>query len=110
LPPVQLARRGAQAPARLDEVPDTVAALDIGDRVLPALAGQTATAPPASSPGLNAKPIAATAKRAGTGVLTAACAGDPAQWSVATNQLEKIDVLFDDRCIDWHAPSLTRAI
>jgi hypothetical protein len=110
LPPVQLARRGAQAAARLDEVPDTVTALDIADRVLPALAGQTAAAPPASSLGLNAKSIAATAKRARTGVLAAARAGDPTQWSVATNQLEKIDALFDDRRIDWHAPSVTRAI
>jgi len=44
---VELAWRGAQAAAGLGEVVYAVTALDVGDRVLPALVAQAAATPPA---------------------------------------------------------------
>ena len=83
-----------------------VAALDVGDRVLPALVAQAAATPPAQASGLHAQAVASTAEGAGASVLTAARAGHAPQARVAADQLEEINPLFEGTDIDGHAASL----
>jgi hypothetical protein len=72
-----------------------VAALDVGDRVLPALVAQAAATPPAQASGLHAQAVASTAEGAAASVLTAARAGHAPEARVAADQLEEINPLFE---------------
>jgi hypothetical protein len=102
----ELPERCRQAAAGLGEIVHAVAALHIGDRVLPALVAQAAATPPAQAGGLHTQPVASTAEGAGIGVLTAARAGHTLEVRVAADQFEEINPLFEGTDIDGHAASL----
>ena len=107
---VQLAQRCPQTTARLNKVIDTVAALDIRNRVLPALTTKAGAAPPTPPRRLHAQTISSAAEGAGAGILAAAGARDPLQPRIAADQLKQVDAVFYGCCVDWHSASLKRAI